>query len=123
MNLFSSVNALLLLVGLIILVLNLVFSAFRVSRGHLRAGIFSVAMTLLACVLLAIGLVRISFPARAANAPASSAASANTGESTGNVPARLQTAIASGRIPPAEQTAIAQGTLPTFGGAGSGNGG
>ncbi len=124
MNLFTSINALILLVGLLILVLSLGFSAFRVWRGHQRAGVFSVVIALIACVLLAVGLVRMTFPAQASAAPTSPTVSSNA---AGTVPARLQTAIASGRIPAEQQTAIAQGTLPAFGqnggGGASGNGG
>ncbi len=69
MSLFTSINAVLLLAGMIILALNLGMSAFRVWRGHLHAGLFSVAVTLLACGLLVVGIVRITFPSLAGAAP------------------------------------------------------
>ncbi len=59
MNLLTSINALLLLAGLFTLALNLGLSAFRVWRGFLHADLFSVVMTLLACVLLTVGLGRV----------------------------------------------------------------
>ena len=51
-------NALLLLAGLLILGVNVVFSAIRLQRGHLRAGVLGVLATLVACAgIIGVGAV------------------------------------------------------------------
>ncbi len=142
-NLLMTTNALLLLAGLLILGVNVVFSAIRLQRGHLRAGVLGVLATLVACALITVGLVRTTFPALgggvlpgvaglAAPGAAEGASAAQDGapgpsgqqpdgaNPTGStmLPAPLMTAMASGRIPAPVMTQIAEGTLPArqFGG-------
>lgn len=142
LNLLMSINALLLLAGLLILGVNVVFSAIRLRSGHTRAGVLGVLTTLFACALITVGLVRATFPALGgatlpgvaglaapgtsdesaapqAGAPAQPGPSGQqSGGSNSTLPAPLQTAMASGRIPAPVMTQIAQGTLPSrqFGG-------
>ncbi|MEP7285206.1 MAG: SH3 domain-containing protein [Chloroflexota bacterium] len=54
-------NTLLILVGLVLLLINVIIGAVRLRQGHLRAGVFNVLLALAACILIAFGLVRISF--------------------------------------------------------------
>ncbi len=58
-------NNLLLLAGILLLVATLGFSAVRVRHGQLRAGWISVLLTLIACVLVTAGSIRIAFAAPA----------------------------------------------------------
>jgi Bacterial SH3 domain len=113
-SLLNSTTALLLLVGLAVLFLNIIFSAIRLARGHDHAGILSVVLALAACVLITVGLVRMTFPALAGANPAPGGAFTNSGSGAPDSgPATGATPGASGRnIPPAIQTQIAQGTVP-----------
>jgi hypothetical protein len=58
----TMLNILLPLAGLLILLLNLLISVVRLRRGHQRAGIVNVGLTLIACGLITFGLVRMTFP-------------------------------------------------------------
>jgi uncharacterized protein YgiM (DUF1202 family) len=146
LNLLTTTNALLLLAGLLILGVNVVFSAIRLQRGHLRAGVIGVLATLVACALITVGLVRTTFPALGGGALPGVAGLAAPGSAEGTsaaqdgasaqpgpsgqqpgganpaaettLPAPLMTAMASGRIPAPVMTQIAEGTLPArqFGG-------
>src|SRR5258708_38503596 len=55
-------NLILLLVGLIILAVNVAYSAFKERKGAARAGVLNVLLVLGACVIIGVGLVRIAFP-------------------------------------------------------------
>src|SRR5258708_35306626 len=55
-------NLILLLVGLIILAVNVAYSAFKERKGAARAGVLNVLLVLVACVIIGVGLVRIAFP-------------------------------------------------------------
>jgi Bacterial SH3 domain len=115
-SLLNSTTPMLLLTGLGILFLNVIFSAIRLSRGHARAGIISVVLALGACALIAVGLVRMTFPALAGVNPSPAAAAfagsggASAQQGNTSVTSPLQTPGASGRA--AIQTQIAQGTVP-----------
>src|SRR5260221_6910399 len=53
-------NTLLLLVGLLLLTINVILGARRLRQDNLRAGVFSVIVALIACVLIAVGVIRFA---------------------------------------------------------------
>jgi hypothetical protein len=113
-NLLSSTNSALLLAGLAVLALSIVVSTLRVWRGHNRAGVINVILALVACVLIATSLVRITFPALAGNPSADSTNDTAMNTTGGGIqqPPLVQTAVASGLVPARAQTQIAEGTIP-----------
>lgn len=123
-NLFSSTNTAFLLAGMAALALSIVVSAFRLWRGRNRAGVINVVLALVACALIATGLVRITFPALAGSASTDTTISTTGGIqqapivqtviASGLVPAPAQTQIAAGTIPPRMQTAVASGSVPAL---------
>jgi uncharacterized protein YraI len=62
----------------VVLFANILFSAIRLARGHVRANIVNVILALGACVLIAFGLVRASFPALAISPTGFNAAGAGS---------------------------------------------
>jgi uncharacterized protein YraI len=112
-NLLSSTNSALLLAGLAVLALSIVVSTLRVWRGHNRAGVINIILALVACVLIATSLVRITFPVLAGASPDSTSDTAmNTAGSGPKQPPLVQTALASGLVPARAQTQITEGTIP-----------
>ncbi len=85
-------NTLLLIVGLIVLLFSVTFSAARLRQGRLRAGLFNVLIVLAACLLIGIGMTRLAFAAQS-GAPAqqgqpASVSSTNNGTASGDTPVR-----------------------------------
>jgi uncharacterized protein YgiM (DUF1202 family) len=114
-NLLSSTTNVLLFLGLAVLLLNVIFSAVRLSRGHVRIGIVNVVLVLGACVLIAIGLVRMTFPALAGTAvPTVSAATGAAASTPGNAPVSGD-AASSGALSAPQQMAVASGPVPAAG--------
>ncbi len=54
-------NTALLIGGLVLLVVNLLIGFVQVQRGKARAGALNVLLAIVACVLVAVGFVRLSF--------------------------------------------------------------
>jgi uncharacterized protein YgiM (DUF1202 family) len=122
----SNQITLLLPVGLIALLLNVIIDAVRLRQGHPRAGIRSVGLALVACSLITVAIVNLTFsttpPAASAAADPSAALTAAPGTAAangmqagvaGNVPVRGNGAGLPGALPSAaEMTAMAEGTLP-----------
>src|SRR5258708_24149390 len=51
-------NFLLVLVGFIILIANLIMDIMQVRKGQSHAGMLSIGLVIVACVVIAVGLVR-----------------------------------------------------------------
>jgi uncharacterized protein YraI len=112
-TILNSTTAVLLLFGLAVLFVNVIHSALRLSRGHVRTGIVNVALVLGACAVITVGLVRVAFPATtAAPSAASTSVSGNVAVTSNASSSNAQ--AASAQLPVAADRNVAAGTLPAM---------
>lgn len=108
-TILNSTTAVLLLFGLAVLFVNVIVSAVRLSRGHVRTGIINVALVLMACAVITVGLVRIAFPTTA-GATATGAIAAAPVSASGNASSNTQSAS---QVAMASDRNVSAGAIPS----------